>query len=300
MAISTPCRIAAIMLAVVGGLISSNLIAPPYDVAAASSVSTGLNLSPLKTEFSITPGTSHTVTLTITNGTQAAMKVDFSAESFSVINQQYDYAFDTASALSKWVTFDKQSVTLEKNQRQTVNYTVGAPLSAEPGGRYISLFASTDSAETSGISTRQRVGSLLYINVAGDVSRIGSLSSLTSPLVITDHTQWAMTLQNSGTTHFRSRYTVSVKNWITGATVAGMSGESLILPNTIRTVLSTLPTPKLPGIYTVEYNIGLGDTPSVQETHLLIYAPLPSLLLLASIIAILALFLTRRRKHKKA
>lgn len=173
----------------------------------------GLTLSPLRSELNIAPGTSLEGTLTVTNSTDKAVAVSLNAEEFSVINQQYDYAFTQESEVAKWVTFTLSEADLVVGESKTVSYRVGVPLSAEPGGRYISLFASTDAGtQNGGVNSRQRIASLLYITVLGDVTRAGHLVSLSSPWAISGESKWSMAIQNTGTTHFRSRYTVNIHN----------------------------------------------------------------------------------------
>jgi hypothetical protein len=201
------------------------------------------------------------------------MKVDFSAEVFSVINQQYDYAFDSKSNVAKWVSFSKSEVELPAGESHKVNYSIGVPLSAEPGGNYISLFASTEAGlQTEGITSRQRVASLLYITVQGNVSRLGSLTALNSPWLLSGGDTWSATIQNTGSTHFRSRYSVKMKD-IFGGVIANSPGEALILPGTVRLVSGSIPTPQFPGIYQTEYTLGLGDTPAVIKKSYVLYMP---------------------------
>lgn len=255
----------------------------------------GLGLSPLRTELNIAPGTSLDGTLTVTNTTNVPMVVGLDAEEFSVINQQYDYAFTAESNVTKWVTFSDPEINLAAGEIKKVSYTIGVPLSAEPGGRYISLFASTDTgSNNSGVVSVQRVASLLYITVLGDVSRFGHLMSLSSPWWISGNSKWSTVIQNTGTTHFQSRYNVKIKDLLWGGTSASMSGDALILPGTVRLVVDTLPAPKWPGIYKVNYLIGLGDTPAVKQTRLILYLPLWATILM--IIAVTGLTYWLRRK----
>lgn len=269
-------------------------------VSARDKVETkGLTLSPLRNELEIAPGTSLDGVLKVTNSTNRPMLVQLNAEEFSVINQQYDYAFTAESNVSKWVTFNPTEVNLAIGESKKVSFTVGVPLSAEPGGRYISLFASTNTAASDdNVPSRQRIASLLYITVLGDISRVGHLVSLSSPWLVGDKSTWSVALQNTGTTHFRSRYNVKVKNLLWDGTVAGMSGDALILPGTIRLIPDTLPLPQLPGVYKVIYTIGLGDTPSVTETRLSLYLPPWAIMIIVVIIIISALALKRRQKSR--
>lgn len=272
-------------------------------VAAQNKVITkskGLTLSPLRNEIEIAPGTSLDGELTVTNSTDKLMAVRLNAEEFKVVNQQYDYAFTEESDTAKWVSFTSAEIDLAIGESKNIPFRIGVPLSAEPGGRYISLFASTDTGTTGGsISSRQRVASLLYITVTGDVTRDGNLLSLTSPWAVSGESMWSMALQNTGTTHFRSQYAVQMQKILGGGAVASSSGDVLILPGTVRTVPDKLPLPQLPGIYKVVYMIGLGDKPAVSETRWMIYAPLWAIILFAVIVISLALGLLHKKLRKK-
>lgn len=260
----------------------------------------GLTLSPLRSELDIAPGTSLEGTLTVTNSTDKAMAVSLNAEEFSVINQQYDYAFTQESALAKWVTFAPAEATLSAGESKTVSFTVGVPLTAEPGGRYIGLFASTGTAiSDGGIGSRQRVASLLYITVTGDVSRAGHLVSLSSPWAVGGDSRWSVALQNTGTTHFRSRYNVNVQDLLGHDVGLKMTGDALILPGTVRAVSDTLPLPQLPGLYKYIYTIGLGDTPATVETRYVLYLPPAAIVVAIVAIILLVLGLLRRRPNKR-
>lgn len=259
----------------------------------------GLTLSPLRTELDIAPGTSLDGVLTVTNSTKKPMTVSMNAEVFSVINQQYDYAFTEESNVVKWVTFNRPEVSLTAGKSEKVMYTIGVPLSAEPGGRYISLFASTDTGlSEGGVESRQRIASLLYITVTGDVSRDGHLVSLTSPwAVFSDKSNWSVALQNTGTTHFRSRYSAKVQD-LFGGKVANMTGDALILPGTVRAVSDKLPLPQWLGIYKVVYTIGLGDTPAAVKTRFMLFMPLWTIYVTIAAVIILILWLRRKRLNK--
>lgn len=245
----------------------------------------GLTLSPLRSELEIAPGTSLEGRLTITNSTDKPMVVNLNAEEFSVTDQQYDYAFTEESDTTKWVVFNLPQDVLLPGEEKQVLYHIAVPLSAEPSGRYLSLFATTDTSTTGGgVNSMQRVGSLLYITVTGNVTRDGHLISLKAPWAICGESQWSVVLQNTGTTHFRSGYSMQVQK-IWGGVVADLKGDALILPGTVRLITDKLPLPQLPGIYKVVYNIGLGDQPAVTEIHWIVYVPLWAIAILLVIVA---------------
>ncbi len=260
----------------------------------------GLTLSPLRTELEISPGTSLDGVLTVKNSTDKPMTVSLTAEEFSVINQQYDYAFTAESNMAKWVRFTPIEVDLTVGETKDVKYSVGVPLSAEPGGRYISLFASTDTASSnSAVKSRQRVASLLYITVSGQVTRVGNLVSLSSPWLISGTSSWSAALRNSGTTHFRSRYNIQVLNLIGNDTAASSLGDDLILPGTVRSIYGDLALPKFPGIYKVIYTVGLGDSPAVVETRYILYMPWYAAIFFIVLVILLVSTIVRKVQRKR-
>ena len=263
----------------------------------------GLTLSPLRSELEIAPGTSLGGTLTVTNSTDKPMKVDFSAEEFSVIDSQYDYDFNAQSDVAKWATFNPSEVNLTAGQSMKVKYTVGVPLSAEPGGYYISLFASTAVGQAGDEgNSRQRVASLLYTTVYSDVlgaaTKVGHVLNLSSPWLVTDKGSWGMMLQNKGTVHFRSNYSINVQD-LFGGKVGEYQKTALILPNTVRALSGELPMPSIPGIYKIIYNIGLGDIPNITVVRYMLFLPLWFITIATAAIVATGYWLLRKinRKH---
>jgi len=257
-----------------------------------------LTLAPLRTELSVAPGTSVEGVMKMTNRTSANMEVKLSSEVFNVINEQYDYAFDKDSETAKWIRFSEDAVKLSPGEERSVDYQLAAPLKAEPGGRYISLFASADTqSDVASVPSRQRVASLLYVTVQGDVSRTGQFLGLEVPWFTSKDPSWSTRIRNSGTTHFRSRYSVEMKS-LSGQIVSEQREDALILPGTVRLVSDTLQMPKLPGLYRIDYKIGLGDSPSHRETKWMIYSPPLATALVVAVIVIsaVAIHIAMRRR----
>ncbi len=270
-------------------------------VDAVSTPDRRLGISPLRNELTITPGTSFDGKLTLTNSGQESLAVTMNAEVFSVINEAYDYSFNPSGKEVAWVTFGRKQVTVAAGTSETVSYKIAVPLDAEPGGRYLSLFASSQTnVATTGVTAINRVASLLYITVAGNVTRTGTLLSLNSPFLTFEDPTWTATVQNSGTTHFHSIYSVSVTPVFGGASVKSAQGDSLILPSSIRLLSQSIPRPDILGIYRLDYTVGLGDVAAYQATKWMLYVPpLQSLLVLAIIIGIFFLFRPKRQKPSK-
>ncbi|HUO62028.1 MAG TPA: hypothetical protein VMT96_01070 [Candidatus Bathyarchaeia archaeon] len=278
------------------------LVAPVSVVTATR----GLALSPPRSEYDIAPGTSKQAVINVSNYTAEPIDVQLDAEQFSVTDQRYDYAFDAAARVSKWVSFSSSELHLDKGKSASVAVTIAVPQSAEPGGYYISLFATTDvQGATGGIRTQQRVASLVYLTVKGNVTRVGNLKSLNSPLLFDGYQNWKVTIANTGTTHFRSAYSASIRNIFDDHEVTGASGSALVLPCTARAVTAQMPVPKYAGVYRVVYTIGLGDLPATTRTYYLIFLPKQMYVPLATLTVIVvggmayaAASLIRRRKQQ--
>lgn len=240
---------------------------------AATTQDRDLTLSPLRTELAVAPGTAIDGVLKVSNRTPKSMNVTLSAEVFRVTNEQYDYAFSEDSDAAKWIRFDQDTIELSSGEEKTVEYQLAAPLKAEPGGRYISLFASANTeSDSATVPSRQRVASLLYITVQGEVTRTGQFLGLDMPWLTTKDSVWSTRIRNGGTTHFRSRYSIVMKT-IGGEIVSEQREDALILPGTVRLVSDTLRMPRWPGLYQLDYKIGLGDSPSHRESRWIFFSP---------------------------
>lgn len=275
------------------------LLSVPLAHAVTSKSERGLSLAPLRTELTIAPGTSLEGTLKVRNQTASSVKVLVSASTFKVVNEQYDYEFVDNEEPARWIRFKEESVTLRPNEERRVEYQVAVPLKAEPGGRYISLFVSADTKSRLTVPSKQRVASLLYITVKGAVTRTGQFLGLESPWLTSKDIAWSARIQNSGTTHFRSRYQITTKS-LTGDVLSKQNEDALILPGTVRLVSDNIKI-SWPGIYKQEYLIGLGDSPAHSEQRWVIYSPPYATAIAAGTVGIIALLISHwlHRRHKR-
>lgn len=271
------------------------MVAQMSPVQAATPSDRSLGISPLRSELTILPGTSFDGRLTLTNSGKESLLINLNTEIFNVTNTQYDYSFTDSGTGSDWVTFSEDTVTILPGKSSTVDYKVAVPIQTEPGGRYISMFASSSpSTSAGGVTSINRVASLLYITVDGDVTRTGKVLTFNSPIVSIDNPTWTTTVQNSGSTHFRSPYNVTVKTLFGGQTIATNQNDALILPSSVRLLSQSIPEPDWLGIYRLDYTVGLGDVPAQQETRWMLYLPPVQSVLVLGIL--LGLFVLRPRR----
>lgn len=267
----------------------------PMQVAAQSTANS-LTVSPLRTEINLQPGAAYDGQLTLKNGGTESQKITLYAESFDVVNTSYDYLFEAGTNEATWVRFSAQEVILETGRDETIGFRVSVPINTEPGGYYLALFALREPITSGGgVSATERVASLLYLTIDGEASRTGSLIQLNSPSVTFGPSGWSASVQNSGTVHFRSTYSVAVQN-VLGQEFFKAEDSRLILPQSIRLIEAGLPQPAITGLYKATYTVSLGDVPAHQETRWFIYAPPVQLLLLALIGGGLVLLLRKNRR----
>jgi len=232
-----------------------------------------LSVAPLRTEMTIEPGTVYKGSVTLKNTGKTTLDVSLDAEAFNVINQSYDYTFLPDSPINDWINFAQNTVSLDAGKTYIANYLISVPSSAEPGEKYISVFASTLASESADITSAERLGSLLYITIPGDATKPGKLLSLNSPLLVAKTSTWSATIQNTGTARFRSNYSVTLQT-LWNSTVSSIQDSKLILPASVRLINGTFPVPEWLGIYKVSYSFELGDNPTVIKTKYIVYAPL--------------------------
>ncbi len=255
--------------------------------AHAASAVRQLTITPLRSEYTIPAGTTQKGTITLKNTGTEALDVTLDAEAFKVINQNYDYSFQPNSTLGTWVGFSSDNFELAANTSKDVSYSLNIPLDAEPGGKYLGLFASSvPSDDVSTIVPVERVGSLLYLTIPGGTTQTGKLLGLNAPSVVFGTSSWNATIQNSGTNHFRSTYSVTLGD-VFGRKLSATTDSRLILPQTVRLVSASMSAPQWIGIYKTTYDFSLGDSPDAIQTKW--FVNLPPLQVAALVIILLAL-----------
>ncbi len=270
------------------------LVVPVVILTQAPLASAGsLSIEPIREELSLKAGQSIENQLIVRNSTDKPISVSLEAESFSVINESYDYSFSKAEDLKSWVRFNETSAPLAGKGSHLFTYTVSAPQNAEPGGKYIAIFSTTDNESSAAITSLERAGTLLYITIPGGITKQGNVVDVTvAPLNARRQTSAKGRIRNTGSTHFKSRITTEVHT-VFGGFVSRSQGEHLLLPNTVRSVDEPVILGKFPGPYRVKVTIGLGDSPAYSITKWAWYLPIVPTVFLAIVCVILAKQLAR-------
>lgn len=270
-----------------------------YAQQQASSPARKLEISPLHTFISITPGSSYAGSVQLKNGGTETISVSLSAEAFKVKNEQYDYDFLPDSPINNWVRFLTPELSLKPDQTYDAKFLISVPIEAEPGGAYVSIFAASSSTEEGNIDSTQRVGSLFYISLSGETTKNGELLKFSAPWLQSGNTTpWSATIRNAGSTHFSSQYEVNLQN-LWGQTIQSNKNSHVILPQSVRLVSDSIENPQWIGLYKINYSFELGDNNSATGTQYLLYTPLAQLIPLSALIAALIIVLVRVFRRKK-
>ncbi len=255
-----------------------------------------LSITPLRTELTLQAGTSQTGKLTVYNTGKQDLYVQMNTQLFTIADSNYNYSFNDNSPVNQWIRYSPANFPLEAGQSKDIEYSVNIPISAGVGDKYFMMFASTTPSQGAAIQTAERVGSIIYLTVPGEVARTGRLLSLRSPLLTTKDTTWSANIQNAGSSLFRSNYTVKVET-LWGQELNKQEDSALILANTIRLISNNLEMPSWLGIYRVVYTFELGDNGTATEVHTLVYIPIPQAILFITLLTfIFAPVISRRRK----
>lgn len=106
---------------------------------------------------------------------------------YSVSGENYSPDYDDESAPRAdafgWVTFDTTEGTLAPSESAEINFTVAVPEGASLGGHYAALFAKTKVSkdDTGQVGREKSVGSILRIDVGGDVNEQGTILGSSIP-----------------------------------------------------------------------------------------------------------------------
>lgn len=261
-----------------------------------------LQISPLHTFISINPGESYAGSVQIKNSGSQTLSVTLSAEAFTIKNEQYDYTFLPDSPTNNWVRFLTPSLELKPDQSYDAKFLISIPIDAEPGGAYFSFFAASLPANHATIDSTDRVGSLFYIDIAGDTTKKGELLKFSSPWLHSGSTTpWSATIRNAGNVHFDSEYSVNLET-LWGQPIHTTNGSHLILPQSVRLINDTVDTPRWIGVYKMTYSFGMGDEMKATGVKYLVFTPLSQLIplaLLTGLLILTAIKITKkyRKKH---
>jgi hypothetical protein len=246
-------------------------------------------ISPSRIELPMMPGTEKTVVVnliyTADAGSGQPARVIAYLGDWSISEQGkviFYPAGSRADSACSWLVYSPTEVTVEPGRVHPVRVTISVPKDATPGDHLAALFVEprpeTIKLENfrKQVQVKFRLAAVFYIMVP-DLTKRGSLASLKSEaleagIIVTPR------LENSGNSHIRPTYSISVLDQ-QGRTVAE-APETEGLPVLAKSGLEipVLVEKKLaPGNYSVHYRVRFDDGGAVTEgqAEMLVKAQLP-------------------------
>lgn len=293
-------RILLCLFLAVGSTLS--LVVPAH---AAEDQPSAITVSPTREKLALNPGEGYDGTFEVFNSGTSSAEFQVYVSPYQISDIDYenpDFETDAPrTQLSRWVTLQSDTVSLEANELATIPYRIDVPMDVPAGGQYAAMFVETrvaDEADSS-VVTKSRAGMLLYVTVNGDTREAGSITEQrvpfwqpAAPLVGTT------IVENTGNTDFfvGSQFRVST---IFGSEVFEFSRQSPVLPDTSRRIILEWPD-STPGIYQVTTTTSiLGD--DTVSTSWVFVVPLSLLIgvILGLVVVIGGLWWRRYRQQRK-
>ena len=275
---------------------------------AAVDTKQSITVSPVKEIFELDSGEETSRKISVTNNGDTDMDFKLYAEPFSVFGEEYKQAFaeaPNAPSAAKWISFPAETLHIKAGEKVEADYNVKVTADASAGGHYATIFTETIPPLNSGggITTIKRIGTILYFEIKGDITRSGGLSSFSSSFVQSAKPITAsLRLNNDGNVHYPANGTLSLKNVLTRKTYQE-SFSGMILPSTTRKFERSWQNARFLGLYKITGDVNLLGQKTELQGKWVIYLPLGQLLialaLFALIIVLLIFFKKRNKKHNK-
>ena len=289
----------------------------PIASAATASISSGdgIKISPVRTDISVDPGTTQTVSIVVQNVTSLSTTYQAIINDFVVKNGnetgQPDLILDPTQyapshSLKRFVA-PISDVTVGPNQQTTVKVNINVPKTATGGGYYGAVrFAPTGAATGKNVTLSASVGTLILVKVPGNIKEqlaINSFDVRTSASADTGSSFFTgnknlnavVRFQNTGDLQEQPFGKILLKKGNTTLQTVEINNtdpRGNVLPGTIRRFSVPLNKVGSFGKYTIQGNFGYGSNGQLLSASSTFYVvPVPviitSIVILLVIIALI-------------
>ena len=176
-----------------------------------------LQISPVRLDLDLEPGTTSTGTFEVQNTGLKAYDFVLGVDPYSVTDENYSIDSETRTAYTDivdWITFSQNEGHVEPNQNQEITVTVTVPDDVPAGGQYAMIYAEMvrdDELESTGVAVNHRVALLVFSEVEGNTRREGQVLETKIPTILFNPPITATSLvENTGNVHATAYYTLQV------------------------------------------------------------------------------------------
>ena len=164
----------------------------------------------------------------------------------------------TSYSLQKWISFDNTIFTIQPKSFQLVKFSISVPQQVEPGGRYASIIASTQTLNTNNIngsSIGSQVGSLLFVTIAGEANEQAKMLTFNTKALHDSEQEFTMRIKNNGNIHVNISGQIIIYDMFHHFILKKNLNNNAILPQAIRQIREKVNTGNKFGYYTATASV---------------------------------------------
>jgi hypothetical protein len=266
---------------------------------------------PPRLELSALPGATLQETIKVRNESTTEMAFDVLATDFIVNNNQgtpiaVDETVSGRWSLASWISASPKKILLKPQQTTMINLIISLPKNALPGGHYavITYNPSTEGLlgiQGSGSAITQKVGTLVYLNVIGDVVEAANLKEFKAARSFSYYGPMAISaeIENLGDIHFTPKGQLIITNLLGKTVFSNQLEEKNIFPFASRLYDWQFPGKYHLGRYQAKLEASAGST-QIPINGLIYFwiVPVKELAAVLIVITLIVLisFIARRRQ----
>ncbi|MGB9847626.1 MAG: hypothetical protein ACPLKV_00155 [Minisyncoccia bacterium] len=149
----------------------------------------GIAVYPLSYRIVLSPGQSWEGLTTVVNPNDFPLKVKVEKENIiggAEGNVSLTPEEVSQYGLTTWISYDSNELILQPQERKEFHYKVTIPENAPPGGHYAAILFRGGAVESgsSGIGVSGRTGTVILVEVTGDVVKKAEINSISAPKFI--------------------------------------------------------------------------------------------------------------------
>lgn len=267
---------------------------------SATAATGGLTISPTSVDAKIDPGTTYKSNIQVINQGDDAFTYKLYATPYNVDGEAYKPYFTPvrgATDITDWITLSSQGGQLKGGSESTTPVSIKVPKGTGAGSYYATVFAETEDKGDSGVITRKRVGTILYIRVTGQATEKASVESWSVPWLQQDPFTAKLRLSNNGSVHYQSKVKVTVSD-LFGRPKYVWEREPKVLPQKIRLLPVEWKDGARFGLFKVSGEVTyFGKTETLPTKYVFVASPLLRIVSLLVIVGFVTFVIIVGRKR---
>ena len=280
------------------------MVASGLGLGVVHAANGGITISPTSINHEIAPGASYKTEILVVNQGEIDQNYKIYATPYSVTGDEYKPYFEPVKGaldITKWFSFERTGGPIKVGNQDTIPFTISVPKGTGAGSYYATVFAETSDAAKSGVVTRKRVGTVVYIRVSGNAVERGSVDSWQVPWLQQDPLHATLKMANTGSVHYEAGIKIKVDD-VFGGTKFNYERKPKVLPQKLRSIPVVWEDGAKFGLFKVSGEVKYFDKTAKLPTRYVFIANTPMRIITAGmLIAFVAavIFVGKKRVARK-